>query len=139
MRVAHNLRARQAAAVNDAGVIQFVGEDHIFFANQRRHRRQVRHEARLKRNAGLRAFELGKTLFQFNVQAHRPGNGAHGGGTQTIFFNRALRRRQNFWMIRQTQIIVGAEVQNFFAIHNQPRALWRADSADGVIQPLLLE
>ena len=42
--------------------------------------------------------------------------------------------RDQAGMIRQAQVVVGAEIEHFLAVHHQPGALRRADGADAVIQ-----
>ena len=58
--VTDDARAGQAAAVDDAGVVQLVRENGVLFAHQRRHHGQVGGEAGLERDGGRGAFELGQ-------------------------------------------------------------------------------
>ena len=57
MVVGHDLRAREAAAINNRGVVKPVGEDHIVFAHQRRDGGEVGGKARLEGKGGLNAFK----------------------------------------------------------------------------------
>ncbi len=72
-----NLRARQPCAIDDGGMIQLVGDDEIFFAQQRRDRSRIRRESRLEYHARFYILEARNLLFQFHVQRHRPGDRAH--------------------------------------------------------------
>ena len=59
---------RQAAAVDEAGVILRVAEDRVLFLDQRRNDAGVGGEAGGKNERGFRAFELGQPPFQFGVR-----------------------------------------------------------------------
>jgi len=103
---AHDLRARQAAAIDDAGVVQLVGKDHVAFAHQRGNGRQVRGEAALESDRGLGAFELGQPSFQLQVQVHRPGDGAHRGRPDAIAVHRLFGGFDQPGMVRQAEVVV---------------------------------
>ena len=47
--VADDLRPREPAAIDDAGMVQLIREDRILFAHQRRDRGQVGSEIRIER------------------------------------------------------------------------------------------
>ncbi len=78
-----NLRARKPRAVDDRRVIELVGDDEIFFAEKCRNRAGVGGESRLKDDAGFDVLEARNLLFQFHVNAHGAGDGAHGAGADS--------------------------------------------------------
>src|SRR5579864_1935581 len=77
--------AREAAAVNDGGVVQLVGDDQIFFSQNCRDRSGVCGEAGLKNDAGFGAFEARDLLFELHVNFHGADDGADGSGAHSIF------------------------------------------------------
>jgi hypothetical protein len=87
MRVAYDTGARQARAVDDAGMVQFVRKDHIFFAYQGWNCRQIGRKARLKSDGCFNALKLRQPAFQFQVQVHRSGDGADGSRSNPAAFD----------------------------------------------------
>jgi len=72
-----NRRPRQPRPVNDAGVVQFVGQDKVLLAQNRADRAGVGRKAALKNHAGLHILEAGNLFFQLHVNAHRSRNRSH--------------------------------------------------------------
>jgi hypothetical protein len=64
MLISHDLRPAQPAAIDDAGVVQLVGENHIATTDQRGDSRQISGESALKCDDGLGVFESGQPLLQ---------------------------------------------------------------------------
>jgi hypothetical protein len=69
--------AGEARAIDDAGVIQLIGEDEVFFAKDAGDSTCIRGEARLKNDACLDAFESRDFFFELHVNAHGAGDGAN--------------------------------------------------------------
>ena len=118
-------------------MIKSIRKNYIFFCDERRDGSEIGGEAGLKRDDIFRAFEFCETLFEFNVQIGCARNRPHRGGTHTIFFRGVLGGFHELRMVRQSKIIVGAKIQNIFAIHDQACTLRRANRADAVIQALI--
>ena len=72
-----DFRARKPRAIDDAGVVQLVGEDEVFFAENRAHRARVGGKPALEHDARLHILEARNLLLELHVDAHRPGNGPH--------------------------------------------------------------
>src|ERR1700722_20117617 len=87
-----DLRARKPAAVDDAGVVQLVGDDVVLRAKDRRDGSRVGRESGLKNNASLDVLEVCNAPFKVIMQAHRPGDGSHGAGARAIASGRVDRR-----------------------------------------------
>jgi hypothetical protein len=68
--VDEGLRARQPAAVDDRGVVERVGEDHVALLRERGHHAGVGEEARAEQQARLGALEVGELLLQATVDRH---------------------------------------------------------------------
>ena len=104
-------------------MIQFVGENHVAFADQRRDRRQVGVKAALEGNRRLDALECRQPPFQFQVQIHRPGNGAHGSGADPVLVHRAFGGVDQPGIVGEAEIIIRRQVEHPLAVHDKPRAL----------------
>ena len=118
-----DLGAAQAAAVDDAGVIQTIGEDDVFFADQRRDGGLIGAEPRLDVQRILDAFELRHAPLELHVQIERARDRSDGRRADAVFANSLLRRFLQARMIGNAQIVVRAEVQHALAIDDDPRAL----------------
>ena len=68
----------KARAVDDGGVVELVGEDEVFFAEDGGDGAGVGGEAGLEDYAGFYAFEGGDFFFELHVDAHGAGDGADG-------------------------------------------------------------
>src|SRR5262249_8376939 len=66
-------------------------------------------------------------------------NRTHRRGTDTIFLCGLLRGFDNLGMIRQSEIIIRAEVEHALTIHDDARALCRTNCADAVVQALFFQ
>ena len=73
-----DLGAGESCAVDDAGVVQLVGEDEVFLAEDAGDSSGVGGEAGLEDDAGFDAFEGGDLFLQVHVDAHGSGDGADG-------------------------------------------------------------
>ncbi len=58
-----NCRSRKPAAIDDGGVIQFIGKNQIVFAKDGRDRSRIRREAGLKNDGGFCPFEFCNLFF----------------------------------------------------------------------------
>ena len=72
--------AAQPAAVDDAGVIQLVGDDHVVFGEDGGDGAGVGGEAALKDDHRFDLLELGELPFELHVDGHRAGDGANRSG-----------------------------------------------------------
>ena len=72
--------AAQAAAVDDARVIQLVGDDDVVLREDRRDRAGVGREAALEDDDGFGLLELGQPALELHVDVHGAGDRAHRAG-----------------------------------------------------------
>ena len=70
--------AGEARAIDDAGVIEFVGEDEVFFAENGGDGAGVGGKAALEDNTGFDVLEGGDFFFELHVDPHGSGDGAYG-------------------------------------------------------------
>ena len=73
-------RAAQAAAVDDAGVVQLVGHDDVVLAEDGGDGARVRREAALEDDDRLGLLELGEPALELHVDRHRAGDRPHRAG-----------------------------------------------------------
>ncbi len=116
-----DLGFRESAAVDDAGVIQLVGDDVIFGRQNRRHGSGVRGESGLKHDAGLDVLERRDAPLQFHVQAHGAGDGPNRAGACAVASRGVDLGFDQLGMIRETQIVVRGEIDYFFAVESRDR------------------
>ena len=102
----HDAGAGQARAVDDAGVIQFVGEDDIFLADQGRDGGAVGAETGLEGDGGFNALEGSDAPFQFLVQADGTGDGTHRARSDAVLIDGVLGRLAHAGIVRQSKIVV---------------------------------
>ena len=107
-----DLGAGQPCAVDDAGVIELVGEDEVFFAEDGRDGARVGGEAGLEDDAGLDVFEGGNLLLEFHVDAHGAGDGAHGTGAYAVLLRGGDRGLTQLGMVAQAEVVVGGQVDD---------------------------
>ena len=111
-----DLGARQAAAVDDAGVVQRVRYDVVVRSEDGRDRACVGRESGLEHHAGFGVLELRNAAFQLHVQAHGARNGTDGARACAIFLRRRHRGFDELGVIGQAEIIVAGEIDDFAAI-----------------------
>ena len=132
-------RAAQAAAVDDAGVIQLVGDDDVIFGQDGRDRAGVGREAALKDDDGLDLLELGELPFELHVHLHGAGDGAHRAGADAELLDRFERLLPQPRVRRQTEIVVRREIDDRAVVERGVGLLLVVEHAQVPIEVLLLE
>ena len=84
-------RPAQPAAVDDAGVIQLVGNDDVVFGEDGRDGAGVGREAALEDDDRLDLLELGELPLELHVDRHRAGDGADRSGADAESLDRLER------------------------------------------------
>ena len=133
-------RAAQPAAVDDARVIQLVGDDDVLFRQDRGDRAGVGGEAALEDDDLLDLLELGEPALELHVDFHGAGDRAHRAGAD------AERRRSPSSaalaqprMRRQAEIVVRRQVDDRFVIDRRVRLLLVLENPQLAVQLLFLE
>ena len=108
--------AGEACAVDDAGVVELVGEDEVFFAEDGGDGAGVGGEAGLEDDAGFDAFEGGDLFFELHVDAHGAGDGADGSGAYAVFFRGGDGGFAELGVIAEAEVVVGGEVDDLLAV-----------------------
>ena len=107
---------REARAVYDRSVIQFVGNDQVFFTQDCRHRSRVGHKAGLKNHAGLDLFKAGDLFFEVHVHLHGSSDGTDGTGAHAEFSRGDDCRAAQRGMGRQSEIVIRTEIDHFLTV-----------------------
>src|SRR5215469_1137390 len=116
----------KTAAIDDRGVIQLVGDNQIFFAQDRRNGAGIGRESGLKDDAGFCPFEARDLLFEFHVNLHSADDAAHCARADAVFADGVYGSAAKLGMGGEPKIIVRAEVDDFLAI----------DGGDGLLLAL---
>ena len=128
----------QTDTVDDAGVVQRVGDDGVLRAEQGFKQPAVGVEARGVENRVLRAEELAEGALQLLVDGLRAADEAHAGQAEAVAVQRFLGRGDKFRMVSEAEVIVGAEVQDRAAVrrpgHGDGGSLGASEDAFGFVE-----
>ncbi len=100
----------ETGAVDDAGVVELVGEDEVFFAEDAGDGAGVCGEAGLEDDASFDTFKGGDLFFELHVDAHGAGDSADGSGAYAESFCRGDGGFFEFGVVAETEVVVGCEV-----------------------------
>jgi len=120
-------------------VVELIGDDEIFFAQNRRDRAGIGGESRLKNHASFHILEAGNFLFQLHVDLHGAGNGAHRSRTYAVFARGLERCFAQLGMRGQAKIIIGRKIDDLLAIKGAHRFLLVFQHAQLEVGPFVFE
>ena len=123
-------RPAQAAAVDDAGVVQLVRHDDVFAGQDRRDRAGVGCEPALEDHRRLGLLELGEPALELLVQVHRPRDRTDRAGADPVALDRLERALLQLRVCRQAEVVVGREVDDAPAVDVGPRGLRAVEDPD---------
>ena len=110
MVVAKPVCLAKAYSVNDAGMVQPIADHSVLFCQQGFKQPAVGIEARGIEDGVFGLQELGNLLLQLFVDFLSSTNESHRSHAVTILFQSVAGRVENFRVVGQTQIIVGAKI-----------------------------
>ena len=116
-------RATQAAAVDDAGVIECVRDDDIVLAEERRDRARVGREAALEDKGGLGLLERGEPRLELDAQRERPGDRADRARADAESSSGLDDPRDEQRVVRQAEVVVRGEVDDRSVVDVRSRPL----------------
>ena len=116
MREDVDLGPRKAAAVDDAGVIQRVGNDVVFGAQNRGDCPGVGGKTGLENHARFHVLEPRDALFKLHVDRHGSGDSAHGARSYAILARGFEGGFAQLGMGGQTEVIVRSQIDYFAAV-----------------------
>ena len=108
--------AGETGTVDDACVIELVGDDVILRTEHGGDGPRVGGEAGLEDDAGFDVLESGDAALQFHVEVHGAGDGADGAGARAVFSCGFDGGFDEFGVGGESEIVVGGEVDDFFAV-----------------------
>ena len=123
-------RPREPRAVDDAGVVQLVGEDEVLFAQDGADRAGVGRKAALEDDAGFDVLEAGDLFFELHVDAHGSGDGAHGAGAHAERARGGQRGLNELGVVGQAQVVVAGQVDDFAPVVVADRGLLVVEDAE---------
>ena len=134
--VAKALRLRQAYAVDDARMVQFIRDDGIALIQNRLEQPAIGVKTRAVQDRIRHPEKFAQPAFQLLVNLLRPADEAHRCQPVTPAFKRLPRGLNNLRMVRQTQIVVGAQIQDALLCAQINVCILRArENALGFVQP----
>jgi hypothetical protein len=132
--VDEGLGAREAATVDDAGVVELIGEHHLAAPGQRRDRARVRQVARAEQERGVVALEGGQAFFQPAVELHVARDQAGGTRAHSPAHRGLGGRLAHARMVGEPEVVVRAEQKHRAAVQQHARALGAADQSHSPVQ-----
>ena len=108
--------AGEACTVDDAGVVELVGEDEVFFAEDGAYGAGVGGEAGLEDYAGFDVLEAGDFFFELHVDAHGAGDGAYGSGAYAVVFDGLDGGCFESWVVAEAEVVVTGEVDDLASV-----------------------
>ena len=112
MRKDLDRRAAEPRAVDDARVVQLVGNDEVFLGEDGGDGAGVRGEAALKHDSRFGLLELGEPPLELHVNRHRAGDCAHRARADAELLERRQRLLFEPRMRRQPEVVVRREIDD---------------------------
>ena len=136
--VAHRLA--QTHAVDDGRVVQRIGDDGILFRQQRFEKTTVGVKTSGIEDGVFGAEEIGDDAFQLLVRVLRAADKPHRSHAVTAFVHAVFGGLNKFRVVRQTQVVVRAEVYHILtALYLNARRLRSDDYAFVLIESCILD
>jgi hypothetical protein len=131
--------ATQPGAVDDAGVVERIGDDEVVLAEHRGDGAGVGGEAALEHHHGLDVLERREPALELHVQFHRPGDGADRAGADAVLRDRVERRLFQLRMRREAEVVVRGEIDHRAMVETAVRQRLAVHHAEPAMEALLLE
>ena len=116
--------------VEQAGVIQFVGDDQVVRAGEGGKDGEVGHETGGEEEGSFGAFEAGEGGFEVVVEGHRAGDEAGCGGTGAEAGGGVAGGVDDFGVGGEAEVVVGAELEVVGAVDGEGGFLRGIDAAE---------
>ena len=129
----------EAGAVDDGGVVQLVGEDEVFLAEDGADGAGVGGEAGLEDDAGFDVLERGDLFFELHVDAHGAGDGAHGAGADAVLRDGRGGGFAELGVVAEAEVVVAGEVDDLAAVVGADGALLVVEDAQAEVGAVVAE
>src|SRR3989440_11761262 len=123
MRIADHPGARQAHAVDQRGVVERIGENRILRAGERGDGAEVRLIAGGKKQRPWHLHELGELRREALVAGAVPAQEMRGAFPDSVTRRGLDRRLHDSRMVREPEVVVAAEREDFLPVHDDSRPL----------------
>ena len=133
--VDEDIRAREAAAVDDGGVVQLVGENGVPLPDERGDRPHVRHVARAVDERGLRSLEARERRLQRDVGRLRAGREARTARARAPGARRRGGGLRDARVAREVEVVVRGEDDEVPPVHRRRRTRRRGERAARARKP----
>ena len=133
--VAETLRFTQAHAVDDRRVVQGIGDNRIFRAEQGFKQAAVSIKAGGVENRIFHTEKIGQLLLKRFMAVLGPADKTHGGHTEAVAIHAAFRGGNQFRVVREAEIVIGAEVNHLASADGDIRLLRRSNNPFFFKQP----
>ena len=127
------------AAVDDARVVQLVGNHDVVFGEHRGDGAGVGGESALEHDDRFGLLEFRETPFELHVDGHRACDGPHRSRADAERARRLERPLPQRRVRRQAEVVVGREVHDLAMIEGGLRLLLVLQNAQTAVQALLLQ
>ena len=121
--------AGEAGAVNDAGVVELVGEDEVLFAEDGAHGAGVGGKTALEDHAGFDVLEAGDLFLEIHVDAHGSGDGPHRAGADAKGARGGQGGLNQLGVVGQAEVVVAGQVDDLAAVVMADRSLLVVEDA----------
>ena len=132
-------RAAETRAVDDARVVQLVGNDEVFLGEDGGDGAGVRGEAALKDDGRFGFLELREPPLELHVNRHRAGDRAHRAGADAELLDRRQRLLFEPRVRRQPEVVVRREIDDVAAVDRRARGLPVVEHAQTAVETLRFE
>jgi hypothetical protein len=139
IRVAHTGGLAQPYAVDDARMIELVGDDGVVRAEQRLEQTTVRVEAGAVQDRVFSSEKMRDTAFEFLVDFGGAADEAYRGHAEPPAIKSLLRGGDHGWVISKPEIVIGAEIDQCLIIDADPSGLRRTDHCLGFEEAFTLQ
>ena len=129
--------AAQARAVDDARVIQFVGDDDVVASEECSDGAGVCREAALEDHCRFGPLERGEAPFQLHVDLHRARDGSHRAGADAERREGIERAVAQSWMRREPEIVVRRQIDDRAVVDRCMRRLLAVEHAQRAEESLI--
>ena len=120
-------------------MIQFVGDDEVFFSQNRRHRTCVCSEPRLEDHTGFDVLEARDLFFQLHMDSHGAGDRAHGARANPILLSSRERSLPQLRVSSQPKIVIRGKIDDLLAVKRTHRLLFVFEYTQFEVCPFCFE
>ena len=136
--VAETPRLAEPDPVDDAGVVERVGDDGVAVVEKRLEHSTVGVEARRKEDGVLVAEPGGQPCLQLAVDVLRTADESHRRHAEAALLQRASRSLEQTWVVSETEVVVRAQVEDLAPLGvADVRALGARQDAFGLVDARL--